>query len=278
MTLAPPMPYYGSKGTLAPRIAELLPAHAHYVEPYAGSLAVLLAKKPSRMETVNDLDEDLMHLWRVMREQPLELERVCALTPHSRAEYDAARSADLSAVDDLERARIVWVRLTQGRAGTLRSSTGWRHFQNPSTAGFGMPGYLAAYVSRLAPVAQRLAGVSLECRPALELIASYGRHRDVLLYVDPPYLGSTRMRNYRHEMSSQAEHIELAEHLAACRASVVLSGYHSDLYDEIYDGWHRLELEAHTGQSGVESRSRTEVLWANRPFNAAAALFDLEQP
>ncbi|GAA0853325.1 DNA adenine methylase [Streptosporangium amethystogenes subsp. fukuiense] len=271
--LAPPVPYYGSKQTIGPKIAGLLPAHEHYVEPYAGSLAVLLAKRPSRMETVNDLDGDLMHFWKMLRDDALELERVCALTPHSRAEYEAARDADLTAVSDLERARLVWVRLTQGRAGTLRN-TGWRHFQNPSNAGFGMPGYLAGYVSRLHPVADRLASVSLECRPALDLIAAYGRHPGVLLYVDPPYLGSTRERNYRHEMRSEVEHAALATALHGCKAAVVLSGYHSDLYDDLYAGWHRVELGAHTGQSDVGSRSRTEVLWSNQPFNVAPSLFD----
>lgn len=271
---APPIPYYGSKQTLALKIAALLGKHDHYVEPFAGSLAVLLAKRPSRMETVNDLDQDLMTFWRVLRDRPLELERACALTPHSRAEYLDAREADLDAQPDLERARLVWVKLAQGRAGTLRQ-TGWRHFQDPAGSSSGMPRYLAGYVARLAPAAERLASVTLECRPAQELIDAYGRHRDVLLYVDPPYLGSTRARNYRHEMTDETQHRELAKHLEACRATVVLSGYHSPLYDELYDGWHRVELDAHTGQA-LDWQRRTEVLWSNRPFpNVTTPLFEV---
>jgi DNA adenine methylase len=77
-------------------------------------LAVLLAKQPAKLETVNDLDRDLMTFWKVLRDRPAELVRLCALTPHSRAEHDAAYG-DLSGLDDLERARRVWVRLTQGR-------------------------------------------------------------------------------------------------------------------------------------------------------------------
>jgi DNA adenine methylase len=274
VTLAPPIAYYGSKQTLGPKIAALLPEHEHYVEPYAGSLAVLLAKKPSRMETVNDLDRDLMVFWRVLRDDPLELERVCALTPHARAEFEAAKDTDLESLPDLERARLVWVRLTQGRAGTLRQ-TGWRHFQDPAGSSSGMPRYLAGYVSRLAPVAERLAMVTLECRAALELVQAYGRHRGCLLYVDPPYLGSTRARNYRHEMTSEEEHRELATHLEACRAAVVLSGYHSPLYDELYAEWDRVELDAHTGQAH-EWQRRTEVLWSNRPFpNIMPSLFEV---
>ena len=270
--ILPPMPYYGGKQSIARRIVELLPDHEHYVEPFAGSLAVLLAKPPSRMETANDIDGDLMVLWRVIRDHPEEFARRCALTPHSRAEYEAALKADLSTLPDLERARLVWVRLTQGRAGTMRR-TGWRHYQNPAGSSASMPRYLAGYVGRIAPVAERLAGVSLECRPALEVIDDYGRHRGVLLYVDPPYLGSTRTRNYRHEMMSESSHRELAEALHACKAAVVLSGYPSPLYDRLYKGWHRIELTTHTGQA--RHRRRVEVLWSNRPFATATPLFDL---
>ncbi|MEO3869399.1 DNA adenine methylase [Nonomuraea sp. B12E4] len=267
----PPFTYYGGKTTLAEKIVRLLPAHDHYVEPFAGSLAVLMAKPPSRMETINDLDEDLMTFWRVLRDRPLELERVCALTPHSRQEHEAGY--DLEALDDLERARRVWVLLSQGRAGTLRR-TGWRYYVDPAGSSSSMPRYLSGYVERMAAAAERLAMATLECRPAAQLLEAYGKHQDVLLYVDPPYLGSTRARNYRHEFGGEDEHRALAAHLEACTATVVLSGYHSPLYDELYDGWHRVELEAFTGQS-TGYQARTEVLWSNRPFrNVTPSLFD----
>ncbi|MEV4234060.1 DNA adenine methylase [Nocardia sp. NPDC049737] len=267
--MKPPMAYYGGKTTIAARIAGMLPAHGHYVEPFAGSLAVLLTKPAVRMETVNDIDGDLMTFWRVLRDRPTELARVCALTPHSRAEHDASHG-DLSGLDDLERARRVWVRITQSRTGTLRR-TGWRHHVDPNGSGVSMPGYLAAYLERMLPAAERLAAVSLESRPALDLIGAYGRHRTVLLYVDPPYLGTTRDRNYRHEMTSEASHRELASALHACQATVVLSGYASELYDrELYLHWHRYELASFTTQGGAH-RARTEVLWSNHPLRTPNA-------
>jgi DNA adenine methylase len=169
--LRPPIAYFGGKTTLAPQIAALLPPHRHYVEPYCGSLAVLLAKDPSPMETVNDLDQALVTFWRVLRDRPGDLARVCALTPHARAEQTA--SYDVSdEPDDLELARRVWVQLTQGRAGTRRT-TGWRHYVKPS-GDTSMTDYLDGYLARMAPAAARLRRVSLECRPALELIDKYG--------------------------------------------------------------------------------------------------------
>jgi DNA adenine methylase len=271
--MKPPLCYYGGKILTGPSIAAVLPAHTHYVEPFAGSFAVLMAKPPSAHETANDLDGDLMLFWRVLRERPQDLARACALTPHSRAEWEAC--ADLDTADEVERARRLWVRLTQSRTGRLRRA-GWRHYVDPAGCSVGMPGYLDGYAARILPAAQRLKNVTLECRPALEVIAKYGAHPDVLLYVDPPYLGSTRSndRAYRHELMTSAEHTELAEALHGCRAAVVLSGYPSDLYDrDLYPTWYRHTIPASTGQGGTW-QSRTEVLWSNRPLATPATLFD----
>ncbi len=266
--MKPPVPYFGGKTTLGPVIASLLPSHQHYVEPYCGSLAVLLAKSPSAHETVNDLDERVITFWRVLRDRPVELARACALTPHSRVEH--VESDSLEAPDELELARRVFVRLTQGRSGQLRR-TGWRNYVNPAGSNSSMPDYLAGYVDRLAPAAERLQHVSLEARPALDIIAKYGAEPDVLLYVDPPYLGSTRSRSwdgYEHEMRSAADHRELAEALHAVRAAVVISGYASDLYDlELFAGWDRHTMLSGTGQ-GEGWGNRTEVLWCNRPLGS----------
>jgi DNA adenine methylase len=267
---APPFAYFGGKTRLAGRIVPLLPTHRHYVEPFAGSLAVLLAKPRSTMETVNDIDGDLMTFWRVLRDRPEEQALHMALTPHSRAEYQVAY--DLDTGDDLERARRVWVLLSQGRGGSMRR-TGWRFYRDPKTSTYSFPEYLAAYVNRVPAAAERLAGVSLECRDALDVLDDYGQHAEVLLYCDPPYVGSTRIANYRHEMTADEDHRALADALTACRSAVVLSGYRSPLYDELYDGWHRAELKAWTG-NGIQigathtDGDRVEVLWSNRPFPA----------
>lgn len=269
--MKPPMPFFGSKQSLAGWIVSMLPPHEHYVEPFCGSLAVLLAKPPSRMETVNDLDQGIRTFWRVLRDRPDDLIRVCALTPHSRAEFEDAQ-AQPDPADGLEAARRVWLRLTQSRSATLRRS-GWRHYVAPGSY-MSMPGYLDGYRDRLAPAAERLMRVSLECRPALEVIASYGSRPDCLLMCDPPYLGSTRGwgNNYRVEFKDESEHRQLAEALWDCSAAVVLCGYPSPLYDELYEGWYREQICAATGNGRAGEQARTEVLWSNRPLGAQGVL------
>jgi DNA adenine methylase len=263
--MKPPFIYFGAKTSLAERVVSLLPPHRHYVEPFAGSLAVLLAKPRSLVETVNDLDDDLVTFWRVLRDHPEQLARARGLTPHSRAEH--VGSYDLHGLGDVERARRVWVRLNQGRGGLMRRS-GWRFYRDADRASGAMAATVNAYAERLLPTAERIAGVSLECRPALDVIATYGDHPSVLLYVDPPYLGATRSsgRQYRHEMHSEAEHAALADALNGANATVVLSGYPSPLYDRLYDGWHRYLIPHHASNAGIGRTARTEALWCNRPW------------
>ena len=123
--------------------------------------------------------------------------------------------------------------------------------------------YLDGYVDRMPAAAARLATVQIECMPALDVIDRYGRDESVLLYVDPPYLSSTRRSlQYIHEMEGEAEHRELAEALLSTNGKVVLSGYHSLLYDDLYRDWNVVEIAASTQQSG-RGAHRTEVLWCN---------------
>jgi DNA adenine methylase len=267
------MPYFGGKQTIAEQVVSFFPPHGHYVEPFCGSLSILLAKPRSKMETVNDLHSGLMTFWRVLRDREAELIRACEMTPHSRAEYLHCRDAD-PVDDEIEIARRVWVVLTQGRGGADRAKqSNFRYYIDPNGSSIGFPVYLDGYRDRMPPAALRLRGVTLESMSALDIIAKYGKCPDVLLYVDPPYLGSLRAGNrYRHELKTDEQHRELAEALRSAAAAVVLSGYPSDLYDrELFPDWSRVEISSMTG-NGVE-KARTEVLWSNRPIGEPT-LFD----
>jgi DNA adenine methylase len=269
VTLRPPFSYYGGKSKLAKHIVPLLPAHEHYVEPFAGGLSVLLAKPVSRMETVNDIDQRLMTFWRVLRDQPGALTRVCMLTPNSRAEYKAATD---DATDDLESARRTWVMLSQGRKGSTQDE-GWRYVLRPRIQGE-QYSRRVGYINRMNEIAARLAPVTLECLDALDVITRYGKTPSTLLYVDPPYLGTSRNSvGYSEEMREAEEHVRLADVLSKVNAAVVLSGYPSPLYDDLYDGWYRTDLSTRASMGrGTQSSIRTEVLWSNRPLHSDGLL------
>jgi len=276
--LRPPFGYYGAKARLARRIVDLIPPHRVYAETHAGSAAVLFAKPPSPVEVINDIDGEVTHFFAVLRTDPVRLARACRMTPYSRAEYEACaeRPADL---DPVERARRWWVRCNQsfnkagasGRAGWAASAA---RGSNPA------PDH-AARADELSAAAERLRTVLVENLPATRIIAKYGLP-DAVLYVDPPYLETTRTgrdrsrgRDYSHDTASDDEHRDLAAALRATRATVLLSGYASALYDEFYDGWHRLDLPVTRPSANHADRDRhaTEVIWSNRPLRGAAGLF-----
>lgn len=263
--IKPPFSYYGGKTTIAPEIAQLLPAHKHYVEPFAGSLAVLLAKKPSQGETVNDLDGDLVNFWRILRDHPEEFNRLIEMTPHSREEYETSKT--LEGVSDIERARRVFVRLTQGRSHSMKP-TGW--FSRKDPRGHSPAHYVNSYSARLLSVAERLKSVSIENRDAITLIEDYGTEKSVLIYADPPYLGSTRAENYGVEMLTDELHQRFSKACNEAKAAIVVSGYASPLYEALFEGWHRVELKAPTKLSG--NRAENEVLWANVPIGGQRLL------
>lgn len=283
--MRPPLPYYGAKGRLAPRIASLLPAHEVYVEPFAGSAAVLFAKPPAQHEVINDLDGNVITFFRVLRDQPDELTRACQLSPYARSEYRAARLDE--DVTDLERARRVFVRATQAFNGDGLSAGRSASWSCGARSGDAYVSRTRGRADRLYEVAERLRGVLIESRDALDVIPAYDGP-DVALYVDPPYLGSTRASlnagdnrrrsDYHHDMPGEDEHRALAKVLTACRGAVLLSGYDSDLYRELYGDWWRTSMPVTrptTNRAGGTGASAVEVLWSNRPLLVDDGRIDL---
>ena len=82
--------YPGAKWSIADWIVSLMPPHKSYLEPFFGSGAIFFTKPRSRIETINDMDGEIVNLFRVVRDMPEALERAVALTPYSREEYEKA--------------------------------------------------------------------------------------------------------------------------------------------------------------------------------------------
>lgn len=249
--------YHGGKVRLADRIVGLFPEHDCYVEPFGGGAAVLLSKPRARLEVYNDLDGDMVTLFRVLRDDPGALADAIAMTPFARAEHVIAYQP---AATDLERARRVLVRSHFGHGSSwIHRATGFR------AAGM-RAGTLPVHGWMTLPAtirecAERMRGVVIEQRPAVQVLATHDGP-STLHYVDPPYLPETRDkgRDYRHEMTRD-QHVELLECLTALRGSIVLSGYASSLYDDALQGWRRIEIKALADRAAA----RTEVIWCNFP-------------
>ena len=245
--------YPGAKNRLAPWICEHIPKHDVYLEPFAGSLAVLFNKQRSHIETVNDIDEEIVNFFRILRDRSGELERAIEFTPFSRSEYKAAYE---SSNDDLERARRFAVKCWMGFGCGNLYQNGFKSGQqtnspNPARAWSELP-----EIMKLAT--ERLKGVQIENLPAIELIERYNTE-DVFIYADPPYLHGTR-KNYLYKFEMQdAEHEELLKALVNHQGKILLSGYDNDMYNDMLSEWHKV-YKATRAEGG---HARTEILWMN---------------
>lgn len=266
LIVKPPTGYHGAKTQMAPWILEHVPDHETYVEPFAGSLAVLFAKPRAPFEIVNDLDDGVVTFMRCLRDIPDELARVCRLTPYSRQEHALA---DLDAPDmsDLELARRWWVRVSQGTGRLPVAQTGWHH---ATSIGTSTTVTVQSRIDRFATLSSRLSTVMIEHRPALDIIAEHAPNPNAAIYLDPPYVGDTRGGHrpaYRHEMTI-GEHAALLETVTGndVKAAIVISGYPSPMYEQSLDDWYQANWEAsfQPVNASDDRNNRVERLWTNR--------------
>lgn len=257
----PPLRYRGSKWRLAPWIISHFPAHDCYCEPYGGGAGVLLRKPRAPFEIYNDLDSEVVNFFRVLRDRHQELLEALRLTPWSREEQRESFTVPADA-GPVERARRLSLRawMTHGGACTNWKS-GWR-FMRGKTREVGFRDLIANWrdVEYLVDVADRLLDIQIENDPALDVIRRFDQEH-TLFYLDPPYVLTAfcdqRQRLYRHVMTED-DHRELAKVLHRIRGMAILSGYPSELYDELFAGWRHIERET----SGTVHHSRTvEKLW-----------------
>ena len=265
----PVLRWHGGKWRLAPWILAHLPPHRVYVEPFGGAASVLLRKARSYAEVYNDLDDEVVGLFRVLRDPAAaaELVRQLRLTPFARTEFEGAYVACDAPV---ERARRLIIRSFMGfgsnahaSTGSVRPSTGFRANSNRSGTTPALD--WANYPAVLPAIVERLAGVVIECRPAIDVMCQHDGS-GTLHYVDPPYLPELRglgnrwdpKHLYRHELTRD-DHAALLEVLSGLAGMVVLSGYPDPLYDQRLAGWRRVSTLAYADGA----RERTEVLWLN---------------
>jgi DNA adenine methylase len=260
-----PFGWYGGKFSHLEWLLPLLPACHHYCEPFAGSGAALINRKPSPVETYNDLDGEVCNFFRVLRDEKEKLIEAIGLTPFSREEFALACKLD-PACTPLERARRFYIRARQVRTGLAQTASigRWANCMNTSRAG--MSGVVSRWlggVEMLPYIAERLLRVQIENRPAEDVISLYDSPT-TLFYCDPPYVHVTRgdSKAYEHEMTDE-QHRRLARALNACRGLVAVSNYQCDLMDKLYPAKHWWKTVSPEKTNHATKGKRVEVLWTN---------------
>ena len=253
--------YPGSKNRCAEWIVSNFPANYKkmtYIEPFFGSGAVFFMKERSCVEIINDINCNIVNLFRCVRDNPKELAHKIYYTPWSRMEYELSFEQN---DDPVERARRFIINswfafgskghFSKGSFRTLKKD-------NRSINGFStMPCEIVSLSERLKSTPN--SAVQIEHADALTLVEKYNG-RNVFMYLDPPYMFDTRKSKklYEDELSDE-RHEELLKKVLRSSARILLSGYNNNLYQEKLSGWH-CEKKTVQGELGTV---HTECLWRN---------------
>lgn len=256
--IKPPITYFGSKAGLAEWICSYFPVHTTYVEPFGGSAAVLLAKRPSPVEVYNDINQELIVLYQVLRDKVMSerLYELLSLTLYSRAEFDYAKR---SASDDpIEIARCFIVKQCQSHCAHGRQ---FSYVVKDSSHGnsSAVQRWLRS-IARVHEVHKRMRHVQVECLDALDILKKYDT-ADTLFYLDPPYVAATRVSGqYKHELDDN-DHVNLISALLNIKGKALLSGYAHPIYEPLQNaGWKVVKKEVTTSTSPNRAK-RVECLW-----------------
>jgi DNA adenine methylase len=256
------MRYHGAKYRLAPWIISHFPEHKCYVEPFGGAAGVLLRKERSYAEVYNDIDSEVVNVFRVLRSTKLsqQLVDLCSLTPFSRSDFE---DAYVPSNEPVEQARRTLFKAFAGFGSA--SVTRRSGFRIDSKREYSLASHLwARYPEKIQQFCERLSGVIIENRPAIKVLKQHDSE-ETLHYVDPPYLHSTRSRSgnaqYQHELTDK-DHLELLNEIKQLSGMVVISGYPNELYDKELDGWEKRSkpsrISAFRGTA-----VRLECVWLN---------------
>lgn len=256
----PLLRYFGGKFRLAHWIISYFPKHDIYVEPFGGAASVLLQKPRIGNEVYNDLSNDVVNLFKVLRDPILSKQLInsVALTPFHRTEYFDA--CNITTSDPVELARCMLIRsfMSFSSTGCIKGCSGFsgstkKGKTNDATVWAKIP-------NNLAFICQRLAGVIIENLPALELLQKHDS-TTTLFYLDPPYVSETRTSTnvYQYEMEID-DHEQLLISANSLSGSVVISGYDCDLYNDYLSVWQKQTSPSRAaGQKGQIIRN--ECIW-----------------
>lgn len=254
---------------MAEWIVSFFPKHRIYVEPFGGAASVLLCKQPADVEIYNDIDDQVVNVMRVIRDQPQKLQRYIKLLPYSRTEFHHSQiilQQPRNCDSNIARAAytILAAYAGYGSSGLREKNTGFRGcFTSGSTETITSNlRRWKEYPSRITTYTKRLSGILIENMDALEIIQK-SDHPSTLIYIDPPYEFGTRTgkkNTYRHEFTD-LQHQRLLEIIINTKnAYIILSGYSGGIYDTLAkQGWQTTQKASRT----LYNQSRTETLWLN---------------
>ncbi|MEW5986490.1 MAG: DNA adenine methylase [Chloroflexota bacterium] len=252
-----PIRWVGGKSRLREQIIPIIPAHTCYVEPFAGAAWVLFGKPPSPVEVLNDIDQELINFFRVLKDNPEQLIASFEWELVSRAEFERLAQLDPAALSNVQRAHRFYYLIMAGWGGELD----YPRFQTSiSDGGHGnrLIGALKHLRQRLQPVHERLRTVIIENLTWEQCLDRYDRPK-TFMYLDPPY--PQNGCNYKYNMQDWQDHQRLALRLSETKCRWILSSYDLPEIYQMYAGYNIIPVQSY---SGMNARKRSPERVLNR--------------
>ena len=255
--------YFGGKFTWLEQLYAHFPHDfIHFVDVFAGSMCVSINYTGNVIKTANEINADITNFFEVLRNHESELIRLLLLTPCSELEYNNCwEFSD----NKIEQARRFYVRVRQSffGLGAQRRNKGWHMAKTQINAAGGET------VSKWNNALEKLHEVAEVIRSNfqitnLDFMACIEKidFPKAFFYCDPPYPEETRAskNDYKFEFTTE-KHIQLSEKLHSIEGLAMISSYNSNLYNELYKDWRKVEFPIK--KNNIRSGEVKEVIWMN---------------
>ena len=263
-----PITYYGGKQTMAKYIAEMLPEHKIYCEPYFGGGAVFFEKSKSYLEVINDINDKLIMFYITVKENFPSLKSMINNTLHSETLYRTAKQMYNhypEGVTDIELAWSVWMITNGSFAGTVHGGWKWDNGRAGSHVGV----YFKKRRESLSKaISERISETQISCRPAIKVISERDGDETVF-YLDPPYPG-TDQKHYSG--FTMLDFVELLQVIEKIKGKFILSNFWSQTlkyyiwknnwYYESHTSYSKVNFLGHRGKD-KKAVNKTEILGCN---------------
>ena len=251
-----PITYYGGKQVLVKHLLALVSPHKLYCEPFFGGGALFFAKPRSEVEVINDIDNEVINFYAVMKKDFKALQKEVRATLHSRTLYSKARTVYENPKNhsDVERAWAFWTLANQGFASMLTSWGFGRENSKEVALAKKRDNFTRAY-------AERFKMVQIESNDALKVIDRCDA-ADSFFYVDPPYINSDQGH---YEGYTEKEYTSLLEKLASIKGKFLLSSYPSTVLNRFIKKykWQVRKIKMAVAVTKHSDKEKTEVMIFN---------------
>ena len=270
-----PIIYPGGKGSMTTRILKYIPKHKTYLEPFFGGGSIFFKKQPCGFETINDINSDVINLFKTIRDKGKEFREYMELTPCSREIFEESKSYKEYEAGSFERAVLYFINLRQSFSA-VGEAWGYSINNTDNRKKAQSVNRWLFCIKSLPEIIERLKHAQIENDDFEKAIKRFD-NQDSFIYCDPPYLLKTRKSKklYTFEMTDK-DHERFLDACLNAKGKIMISGYNSDMYDSALKSWDKKEFNVIDNMSNsrlIKPGKRVEIIWMNYNIDKEDDLF-----